>query len=383
MSTPHVALIIETSSIYGRNILRGIVRYMRTHDEWSIFLEQRDIISKPPTWIFDWKGDGIISRTTTPELAECAKKSRIPFIELTDRGADFGFPMIHSDDESIGRLAAEHFLERGYQNFAFCGFKGEVWSERRGKTFGRMIEDMNLHFSHFESGWYDLNVDPWEQEQKNLIEWLHGLPRPAGIFACNDIRGHHILDACRIANINVPEEIAVIGVDDDDLLCQLAKPPLSSVIPNAEAIGYKAAESLSLLMSGQTVANQVVLVPPVGITTRQSSDHTAIDDPDLAKAIHMIRERACQGMTVNDVLSQISLSRSSLERRMRKYLRRSPQQEIRHIQLKRATRLLRETEMSIESIARSCGFENPEYMHVVFRREFRMTPGDYRRQAKT
>ncbi|WP_459555076.1 XylR family transcriptional regulator [Lacunimicrobium album] len=379
----HVALIIETSTAYGRNLLRGVIRYMRLHEEWSIFLEQRDIESKLPGWIFDWRGDGMMSRKTSPELAERVKAHGTPFVELTDRGQTFGFPMVRSDDAAIGQMAAEHYLDRGYQHFAFCGYDREVWSQRREEAFGKLIKDSQQSYSTHHLYWNQVKTDPWLEERQQLAAWLSSLPKPVGIFACNDDCGYQIIDACRNVGINSPEEVAVLGVDDDDVLCQLCKPSLSSIIPNAEGIGYRAAELLAKLIEGKPVENEVLLLPPLGITTRQSTDHTAIDDPELAYAIHMIRERACQGMTVSDILAQVPLSRSSLERRMRKYLKRSPQQEIRHIQLKRAMRLLRETDMPIEAIARSCGFENPEYMHVVFRREYDMTPGDYRRNTKT
>jgi LacI family transcriptional regulator len=377
-----VALIIETSSSYGRALLAGIVRYLRTHHEWSVFLEQRDLTTKPPAWLPKWKGHGIISRATTPQLARAVAATGVPLVELTDRWRDLGFPHVWSDDLSIGRLAAEHLLERGFRNFGFCGFQGEAWSDRRKAGFVEAIQGADAQHDTFASPWHGTQVRPWEDEQQALINWLQRLPKPVGIMACNDVRGQHVLEACSRAKLAVPEEVAVIGVDDDQLLCQLCDPPLSSVRPNAELIGFRSGELLSELMSGRTPKQRELLIPPLGIATRQSTDVVAIDDSGVAAALTYIREHACSGISVQDVLARVPVSRSTLERQLRKYLKRSPQQEIRHVQLKRARELLAGTDLPLERIASLCGFKHPEYMHVVFRREMKVTPGEYRRTAQ-
>ena len=214
------------------------------------------------------------------------------------------------------------------------------------------------------------------------MKWIRGLAKPAGIFACNDIRGQNVLEACAAARLTVPEQVAVIGVDNDEVLCQLCEPPLSSVIPNAELVGFRAAELLSILMDKKQPPERETLIAPLGIATRQSTDVVAIDDPEIAAALRYIREHACEGISVKDVLAHVPVSRSTLERQMRKYLNRSPQQEIRVVQVKHARELLAATDLSIEQIAHHCGFVHPEYMHVVFRRETKMTPGAYRRSAQ-
>jgi LacI family transcriptional regulator len=208
------------------------------------------------------------------------------------------------------------------------------------------------------------------------------MPRPAGVMACNDMRGQHVLDACQRVRLGVPEQVAVIGVDDDVLLCELCDPPLSSVVPNAERIGYEAAALLDRLMAGEKPPREEWRIEPLGVTTRQSSDVLAIDDPNVASAVRYIREHACRGATVPDVLQHVPLSRTILERRFRKYLGRSPQAEIRAVQLKRVQQLLAETDLRLERIAELAGFEHPEYMSVVFKRQTGQTPGEYRRQAQ-
>ena len=378
----HVALIVETSTGYGRRVLAGIVRFMRMHDEWSVFLEQRDLMKKPPSWLATWKGDGIISRATTPALVEAVTATGVPLVELTDRRQDPLLPQIRSDDAAIGRMGAEHLLERGFERFGFCGFRGEAWSERRQEAFVEAVRQAGRTCDVYESHWHGPGARAWDEEQKRLSTWIGSFPRPVGIMACNDIRGLHVLEACSQKGLAVPEEVAVVGVDNDELLCRVSAPPLSSVIPNAEAVGYQAAELLSRLMDGGASTVEPQLVAPLGVATRQSTDVVAIDDAEIAAALHYIRQHACRGLRVEEVTRAVGISRSTLERQLRKYLGRTPQQEIRNVQIKKVRELLATTELPAEQIAPLCGFEHPEYMHVVFKRVTGMTPGGFRRQVR-
>ena len=233
---------------------------------------------------------------------------------------------------------------------------------------------------NLEGPWDSSSVLTWEEQQAQLCDWLRSLPRPIGIMACNDMRGQHVLDACRRINAAVPEEVAVIGVDNDELVCDLCDPPLSSVMPNPQRIGFEAAALLDRLMEGEKPQQMSKLVEPLGIVTRQSTDVLAIEDPLVASAVKYIRQRACDGISVVDVLHHVPVSRSILERRFRKFIGRSPQSEIRNVQLKRVKQLLRETDLPLERIAALSGYDHPEYMSVVFKRELGQTPGQYRTQ---
>jgi LacI family transcriptional regulator len=378
-----VALIIETSSIYGRDLLSGIVRYMRMHDQWSVFLEQRDLWKEPPSWLNDWHGDGIISRATTPKLLEAIGKTGVPLVEVTDRRGDADLPGVRSDDEAIGRMGAEHLIERGFERFGFCGFKGEAWSERREDAFVDAVQQISqTGCSRYNSTWQGRTARSWEDEQQCIVDWLKQLTPPFAVMACNDIRGQHVIDACSKLDLVVPEQVAVVGVDKDELLCRVCSPPLSSVIPNAQAIGFRAAEMLAQLMNGEAPGEPAQLIQPLGVATRQSTDVVAIEDRDIASALQFIREHACRGLTVDEVVRNNPVSRSTLERQVRKYLDRTPAEEIRNVQIKRVKELLVTTDISAERIAGLCGFEHPEYLHVVFKRVTGMTTGDFRRQSK-
>jgi LacI family transcriptional regulator len=379
----HVALIIETSSVYGRDLLSGIVRFMRMHDEWSVFLEQRDLWKKPPAWLNEWRGDGIISRATTPKLLEAVARTGVPLVEVTDRRGDSDLPQVRSDDAAIGRMAAEHLLERGFQQFGYCGFKGEAWSGRREDAFVDAVQSRtDTHCSCFNSPWHGPSARAWEAEQESIVAWLKQLEPPFAVMACNDVRGQHVIEACSTLNLAVPEQVAVLGVDNDELLCRVCSPPLSSVIPNAEKVGFRAAEVLARLMNGEDVEDLTQRVQPLGVETRQSTDVVAIDDRGVAAALHYIREHACRGLSVDEVVQSSTVSRSTLERQVRTYLGRTPQEEIRHVQIKRARELLLTTDLPAERIAVLCGFEHPEYLHVVFKRITGMTTSEFRKQAK-
>jgi LacI family transcriptional regulator len=379
---PQVALIIETSSIYGRGILRGINRYLRSHQAWTVFLEQRELTSKPPDWLHGWNGDGVISRSTTSDLAQLVASAGIPMVELTDRFGPTDLPHIRSDDRLIGEMAFDHLSGRGFCQFGFCGYSREHWSQVRGAGFSDAVRRNGGSFAGYESPWYGSDVAPWEQELQRLGDWLLERSRPVGILACNDIRGKEVLDACGRRGLAVPEEVAVIGVDNDELLCQLCDPPLSSVISAPETVGYQAAAWLDRLMHGQPSKREQQLVAPLGITTRQSTDILAIDDADVVAALRQIRQFACDGLTVSDVLQTVPLSRSILERRFRKHLGRSPQAVIRETQIKRVQQLLSETELSLAQISQLAGYKHVEHMCVVFKREVGQTPGQYRRQIQ-
>ncbi len=377
-----VALLIETSSIYGRRILRGVRRYVQTHDSWSIFLEQRSLTSRPPQWLEGWDGDGIISRFTTKQLAEAAIRAGMPLIDLTDRHGTFGLPQVWSDDPGIARLGADHLMERGFRRFAFCGFSRESFSARRRDEFASVVARPGEPCLIYDSPWFGKDAHPWETEQARIADWLRALPKPIGIMACNDVRGQHVLDACKRVDLAVPEEVAVIGVDDDEEVCELADPPLSSIIPNADLVGYKAAELLDGLMAGGQSEPTLMVVPPLGIATRQSTDILAIDDPDVAAAVRYIREHACRGAIVDDILGHVPVSRSILERRFRKTLDCSPQALIRRTQLKRVKQLLVDTELPLARISELSGFKHHEHMCTVFKREVGEAPGVFRRKSR-
>ena len=380
---PRVALIIETSVIYGRRILSGIARYLRSHHRWSVFLEQHELGARPPDWLFSGKWDGILSRPTDPELAQLFRKMRVPVVDLNDLHDDLGLPWVGSDHTGIGRLGAAHLLERGYRHFAFAGFTGELWAAQRRDGFRTAIAARGFPVAIYESPWRGPKAPDWAKDLDDILHWLQGLPQPLALMTCNDVRGLHLLDACARLGASVPEQVAVVGVDNEEILCELCTPPLSSVEPDPERIGYSAAELLDALMARRSLRPKRLLIQPVGVMARRSTESLAIEDHVIAAALRFIRERAVFGCKVNDVLGHVCVSRSTLERGFRRHLKRSPQEEIRAVQLSRVKQLLTETDFTLEHIADLSGFEHPEYMSVAFKRSCGLTPGRYPHQHRS
>jgi len=337
----------------------------------------------PPAWLASSHWDGILSRPTDPALAQRLRRMQVPVVDLNDLYENLELPWVGSNHQAIGRLGASHFLERGFRNFAFCGFSQELWARQRREGFCAAVAPDNLSIPVYESPWRGAAVSRWDLEIEHLGQWLKRLPKPIGVMACNDARALHLLDACHQLGILVPEEVAVLGVDNEEIFCELGNPALSSVAPDAERIGYQAAELLDQLMAGHPPPSQRILIDPVGVVTRRSSDTLAIKEWAVSAAIRFISEQALHGCTVTDVTNFVGVSRSFLERGFRQHLKRSPQAEIRRVQVNRIKQLLAETDFTLERISELSGFEHPEYLSVVFKRLFGQTPGQYRKQMRS
>ena len=385
---PHIALIIETSKAFGRGVLRGIARYVHTQTAWSIYVDERALDAAPPRWLDTWHGDGIIARSLDRRTMQMARDSGAAVIDLlTDPHG--GPPLISANQQSIGRLAATHLRDRGFQNFGYFGLPTGHWSAARRSGFvdavqqhGFSCDSLELPCEVAEVGFKRRRNWTWEREQDTIAEWVRKLPKSVGVMASYDVIGLRLLDACRRADISVPEEVAVISVDDDELLCSLADPPMSSIQQNSPQIGFEAAALLDRLMSGEAAPSEPTLVEPLGVTLRQSTDVMAIPDAGVATALRFIHQNGCSGIRVTDVVARTNLSRRGLERRFAQFLGRSPHEEILRVKFERAKQLLIETDLSQEDIAYRAGFTGAPYMCVLFKKRFGNTPGAFRATAQ-
>ncbi|HYG73670.1 MAG TPA: DNA-binding transcriptional regulator [Planctomycetota bacterium] len=382
-----VALLIESSRGYGRGLLEGVSRYMREHGTWSVFFQERRRGDPPPDWLRGWKGDGVIARIEDRRLIRAILKLGLPAIDL--RGLiPLKIPLIETDDRAVVACAVEHLCERGFRHFGFCGFPGANYSDKRCSYFVEMLARRGLR-CHVHQPRLRTRPSPefgFEQfglpREQGIARWLTLLPRPIAILACNDVCGQQVLNACRAIGTAVPDEVAVVGVDNDHLLCELSDPPLSSVAPDTLRIGYMAAELLSGLMAGRRAPTGTIFVPPLGVVARRSSDVLAMDDRDIAAALRFMRERVCEGINVSDVLKHTAMSRSLFERRFKKALGRTPKTEILRLRVQRVKDLLAGSELSPRQIAQKTGFQNQEYMFAVFKRLTGATPQQFRKQSR-
>jgi LacI family transcriptional regulator len=405
-----VALLIESSRAYGRGLLRGIADFAKAHGDWSIFHQERSLDAGPPDWFKEWRGDGVIARIETKQMLNAIKSLDVPAVDLRGLHDVPHIPLVETNDKQVMRLAVEHLIERGFKNLAYCGFPGTNYSVMRREYLenivgsntggGARLRGLSLHvFSPPESAQHPVGTTQVESDslfyEGTVARWLETLPKPVGVVACNDIRGQQVLNVCREIGVTVPEQVAVVGVDNDELLCELSDPHLSSVAPDTQRIGYKAAELLSEMMlssrgsrkrkkkrstkrKAKSLEATTHFVDPLGVVTRQSTDVLAIADPQVAAAVRYIRVHAVDGISVEDVLDQVTMSRSTLERRFNQIIGRSPKAEIIRVRLERVKRLLEQTGYSLAVIARMTGFQHGEYMSVQFREKVEMTPGQYR-----
>jgi LacI family transcriptional regulator len=375
-----VALLVETSNGYARGLLNGIISYIREHERWSVYLGEHSRGDDPPRWLRRWRGDGVIARIENARIAAAVVESRLPAVDVSAARKVARLPWVETDDRAIAQAAADHLLGRNFRQLAFCGDDRFNWSRWRCDQFRRIARQAGVPCSVYNPS-QRANRD-WDTMEDEISQWLRSLPRPVGVMACYDIRARHVLDACRRVGLTVPDEVAVIGVDNDEFLCNLSDPPLSSVAPDTHRTGYEAAALLDRLMSGRERSRgQAIFVQPLGVVARRSTDVLALGDADISAAVHFIREHACNGIAVKDLLEKIPLSRRVLEGRFRKLLGRTPHDEIARVRFDRVQRLLRETRLPLAEIALRSGFRNAEYLTTAFRREFGVTPSVYRRSA--
>jgi LacI family transcriptional regulator len=376
---PHVAVLIETSRGYGRGLLEGVARFNREHGPWSMFFEPHGLNDPPPKWLSAWKGDGILARINDYRMARVVRATGLPVVDVRGRLTGLGLPFIGVNNREVARLAVDHLLGRGFRHFGFCGLaRGEQpHMDQRRDFFSQFVEAAGLPCQHFEPQ----RGRPWEEAQEHIADWLVQLPKPVGVMTCNDDRGHQTLDACRRAGVPVPTEVALVGVDNDTVLCNMADPPMSSIDVNPEQVGYEAAALLDRLMQqGQPRKPAFIELPPRGMVVRQSSDVLAIADPEVSAAVRFIRDHACAGLSVAAVSQHVAVSQSVLERRFKAILHRTPKHEILRVQLDQARRLLCESHVPIDVIAKRCGFATYKYFGDVFFREVGMRPGAYRKR---
>lgn len=379
-SIPRVALLVETTRTYTRDLVSGIRRYLAEKGPWSVFIELRALDSSPPPWLGRWDGDGIICRTFTREMAEAVAACGLPAVETRSSRLCPRLPFVGMDNSLIGAAVARHFLQRGYRNFAAYRLDTEDFFEERVANFVAVVEREGARCAVLPGREPD-SVEDWEASQRRLIEWVASLPKPVGVFAANDQLGFRLLDACQRAGIAVPEEVAVVGTEDEETLCGLAAPPLSSLRFDGQAVGYLAAETLAGMMRGEEPPARVRLVPPKGIVTRGSSDETVVNDPLVQRAARLVRERACEGLNVEQLCAELRVSRSALERRMKAAIGRTPKEELQRMRFRRAEWLLRETDLTMECVAEQCGFAHGHYFQSAFGKRYGRTPGQFRREG--
>lgn len=376
-----VALLIEATRSYARGLIHGVARYNREHEGWSIHFLPHGLGEPPPKWLAHWRGDGILARIDDRHMADAVLGVGSPVIDLRRLYLDLGIPTIGHDHRAVAQLAAEHLRQRGFRHFAFCSSPrgshpiidalAESFVESLAQV-GRPCDVLYLPRGR--------KASPGEDQLGAIHRWLARLPKPLGVMTCNDDRGLQVLEVCRRSGLCVPDEVAVIGVGNDDCLCNLALPSLTSIDLNPQRIGYEAADLLDRMMQGGDAPQLHTLVEPRGIVLRLSTDVLATDDQAVVKAVSFIREHACAQIQVADVLQHTKMSRAALEPRFKAALGRTVYREIQRVRIERVKQLLANTDLPLKQVARRAGFQYTEYMMRVFRCATGLTAKQYRDQ---
>lgn len=378
-ASPRVALLVETSNAYGRGVLSGIAEYVQAHGPWSVYLPETgrsdDTAARR---LRGWRGDGVLVRAEDRATAKAAAACGCAVVDLSASGLLPNAPAVHSDLRAEAESGFRHLWERGFRNLGFCGVSDYAWVRDQHDRFNELATASGASVSSFIEPLRLMQPGGWTEDRTAIANWLKLLPKPIGIFACYDLRGQQVLDACRAIGLKIPDDVAVVGVDDDAVRCSLSDPPLSSVAPDTRRVGLLAAELLAKMMAGEPIAPGTRWVPPLGVSARRSTDALAVPDPEVAAAVRFIRDHFQSPMTVDDILEHVSLSRRSLESRFVRHIGRTPHAEILRCRLERAKQLLVETDLPIKTIANRVGVGTPEYLSVLFQRAFNTTPTAFR-----
>jgi len=376
-----VILLIPPGREYDRGVLRGIIEYAQIHGPWIFYEEPPPYLSETQSserlaHMIDWKADGIIAHESR---AQESKKLKLPTVLLSNaHHLPSTTYLLRTDDDAVGRLAAKYLVNLGFKNLAYCGLHGMQWSQIRGEAFSRQAAKATLTTQLYQP----LTRRPgesWYLEENHLGNWLTSLPKPIGLFACNDDRARMIAEICRLRGIRVPDEISILGVDNDEHVCNRSHPPLSSVALATERAGYETAALLARLMEHKSVTNNVVLARPVQVISRPSTDLIAINDLNLVKALRFIREKSNHIIQVRDVVAIAGVSRRNLQDRFKKVLGKTILDEIHDTRINYISRMLSDTDLSMTAIASALGYETDTHLSRFFSRNMGMTPTDYRR----
>jgi LacI family transcriptional regulator len=361
-----------------RTLIEGVVRYVYPAHQWRVKWFSGWGGSDIVTDAFSQRFDGMIVAEDRRGLAAAIAKGPWKTVLASDSFGNPELPCIDVNNAAIGQIAADYLLGRGFDRLVFCGDPQMHFARQRFAAFRQAVADAGKQVTH-----WDQPLMESELGQARFGTFLEQMPRPLAVFCESDWIAKHVADICHLHNLRVPEDVAVLGVGADTLICQLTYPPLSTVHYPGQEIGYEAARLLDDLMSGRPAPPGRLLFPPQGITTRASTDILAIDDPDLADALRFIREHAGEPISMKHILRRVPIGRRTLEKKFRRLLGRSPLEEITRLRLETAKLYLASSDLGIPAVAKQCGFADARRFATVFRQSVGCTPTAYRQRGRT
>ena len=386
---PLVMILLETSNKINRDRVQGILRYERLFGPWRLHIVEGKRFEQPVRDVASLGVSGILSGTTLTELLPAVMRTHVPIVFFDAQQpykhgtqAFLKYSTVTCDNQAIGRLGAEFLLKQGFSHFAYVAdIWNSLWSQGREESFRERLEQTESSCAVYQVASPEARND-WGIDQKTLAKWLKELPKPIGILAASDSRGRQILDTCQLAGIGVPDEVAVLGIDNDELICSATNPPMSSILRDTEGSGYLAAELLDRMMRRKTRKKETLQYGPIEVVERLSTERLQFADRLAVKAMEFIRLNSGIGMNVSDVIKRLGVSRRLAETRFRQATGHSLHEEIQKARIEQVCRLLRETDLSIGRITDQCGFITESYLGLIFRRHHQMSMREYRRSFR-
>jgi LacI family transcriptional regulator len=378
----HVAVIVETSTQYGRNLIRGIARFGRLHD-WQIHFEYRGKTAAEPEWLADFKGDGVITTSPDQRHSQALRKQGMPVVDLQSTLLDPAGEhlIVDSDHRAVGRMASEHFIEKGHRHFAFLGYSDNSVSREREIGFTEALAARGFKpLCHHTP---ERKARTFETLQRGDEAFIASLPKPCALFCCWDEVAFRAVQSAIELKIAVPEDLAVLGVDNDPVFSSTSRIPLSSIDPDIIRMGFLAATWLSELMDGKELKQLKLerLVPPKGLVIRQSTALDAIEDPVVRRFLELLRQQKPGMLSIEELSRECHVSRRLLEQRVKSATGKTPRQLLSQTLVDGIQKFLSQTDYTLAHIADLLGFEHAERLSHLFRRQTGMTPGEYRRST--
>ena len=376
-----IALLMSQDAGFHRQVLLGIRKYAGHAKRWLFHNAPPSMAMLRP--LAEWNPHGIIAHLDDAKVARAILKLGRPVVDTACVLQGLGIPTVDVDHAGVARLAADHFLTRGYRNFGYFGSRLAHYSQVRLAGFRAAVElaGFEVHACHVEYLPRLSDRASWKSINSQVRQWLRELVKPVAVLADHDVPAHDLADMCQLLGLRVPDDVAILGVDNDELECQLAFPPLSSVAIPAEQIGFEAAKRLDRMLSGRRVSNEPAYLPPLHIVTRHSTSMFAVDEPIVTAALHYIRNRLTEPLSVSRIAAEVVVRRRVLEQKFRELLGRSVLAEIHRARVERVKELLASTDQPMSQVAKHSGFSSPQRMAIVFRKLTGRSPGQYRREA--
>ncbi len=387
-----VILLIESSRGFGRDLMKGVARYASLFGPWTFYHRKFFYLDNSFSararkteleHLKRWGANGVIAREFSSHTRQEIISLGIPAVISTvfNESLETNTGNIFVDNHAIGKMAAAHLIERGFTNFAFCGLDDFFWSRDRLQGFADEINKTGCQVQVYQQP-QSRQKRLWDNEQHILGDWLASLAKPTGLMACIDERAQDVIQACRQISLHIPEELAIISGDNDELICELSNPQLSSVAINGEQVGYDAAELLDNLMHDRVADDTTVTVRPTHVVARHSTDILAVSDSDVVLALQFIKQHCREQIQVQDVADHIAMTRQGLNKKFHQILGRPINVEIKRVRIQQIIRLLIETGMNISEIAAHMGFLEQKLLSQYFRRETGLSPLQYRKKFR-